>query len=939
MQHPSPAAPPFCRPAPDRQSALCRFIALLILLLAAGLPAATSAGQAAEAGPNKDAPLAANSFTRNPDLPAWANLAASIPEADTSSAVVMRLAETRFRIAERPQVLLRRVLQVNDASGLAGVGQNQILFQPDYQQVVLHAARILRGGQVIDKLATINVRFVQRESNDELAVFTGWVAAVIVVDDLRVGDSVELTYSIVGDNPVYRGQFFDSATWDAMLPVRRRIVAVDAPRDRKIHYRLIGAGEEAGLTPRETLNGDRRILSFEGRDLPPIDLDPYIPADAAPLRWLQFSEFRDWHEVTRWATDLFPTVPLPAVFDPLLADLRHQPNDVARVMKALAFVQNDIRYLSMSLGENSHRPFAPATVFERRYGDCKDKSLLLVSLLNQSGIRAVPVLLSTQNRKNLATLLPSPLDFNHVIVRVTIGQRDYYLDPTLRDQVGSPDVLGQAHGDTLVLAVEPGGGKLERIPPADDALITDRRFERVAIDRLDQPATLEVRLEYAGLTAESLRGSFASLRPAQIHKHYAGALDRRYRDAELIGEPRMRDDRSKNRLTVELSYRLPQLVGQDGDGWFVPYQANNLAELFNVPNNSRRTQPLALPAYPMIGEYEFELTLPENVEAFRQPVHRSLGPEQAKFTQDLSMKGRTARARVSLRLLTDRIEAPEVPRFLEDLRYAGSLIKNAFGFDKGDLKITRQTVPFKQATREMLERAVQGASKTITDARLSGRDLAGAYCERALAQSYLGNNREARADAAEALRRLPNGPDTLKCHGTVEYLAGNLAAGQADFSRAIVLGLADADTRFKRGLAAYYLASYRDAAEDFEAARQTADSPTTAARAEYWRLLSLRQAGVTAGSPVLASDAWPAPAIRALTGAATNAEVLEKAHENSGSALELALMEAYFYLGQQALLRGERFKANAYFKQAAEKEALHSILHHSIARERARLTP
>lgn len=914
----------------------------MILLLAAWLLAAAAATQAAEVAPNKEAPPGANSFARNPDLPAWANLAASIPEADTSSAVVLRLAETRFRVAEQPQVLLRRVLQVNDASGLAGVGQNQIMFQPDYQQLVLHAARILRGGQVIDKLATINVRFVQRESNDELAVFTGWVAAVIVVDDLRVGDSVELTYSIVGDNPVYKGRFFDSATWDAALPVLRRSVTVDAPRDRKIQYRLIGAGENAGLTPRETLRGERRILSFEARDLPPIDLDPYIPADAAPLRWLQFSEFGDWDEVTRWAADLFPTAPLPAVFDPLLADLRRQPNDVERVMKALAFVQNDIRYVSMSLGENSHRPFAPATVFARRYGDCKDKSLLLVSLLSQSGIRAVPVLLSTQNRRNLATLLPSPLAFNHVIVRVTIGRRHYYLDPTLRDQVGSPDVLGQAHGDTQVLAVERNGGnggKLERIPPADEALITDRRFERVAIDRLDQPATLEVRLEYAGLTAESLRGSFASLRPAQIHKHYAGALDRRYRDAELIGEPRMQDDRSKNRVTVELSYRIPQLVGQDGDAWFVPYQANNLVELFNVPNNSRRTQPLVLPAYPMIGEYEFELTLPDNVEAFRQPVHRSLGPEQAKFTQELTVKGRTARARVSLRLLTDRIEPPEVPRFLEDLRYAGGLIKNAVVFDQGDLKVTRQTVPFKQATREMLDRVVRQASKTITDARLSGRDLAGAYCERALAQSYLGNSREARADAAEALRRLPNGPDTLKCHGTVEYLAGDLAAGHADFSRAIVLGLADADTRFKRGLAAYYLADYRDAADDFDAARQAADSAAVAARAEYWRLLSLRQAGVTAGKPLLSGDDWPAPAVRALTGAASSAEVLEKAHENSGSALELALMEAYFYLGQQALLRGERFKASAYFKQAAEKEALQSILHHSIARERARLTP
>ena len=41
----------------------------------------------------------------------------------------------------------------------------------------------------------------------------------------------------------------------------------------------------------------------------------------------------------------------------------------------------EIRYYSVSLGESSHRPHTPAEVLRNRYGDCKDKSLLLVTIL------------------------------------------------------------------------------------------------------------------------------------------------------------------------------------------------------------------------------------------------------------------------------------------------------------------------------------------------------------------------------------------------------------------------------------------------------------------------------------------------------------------------------------------------------------------------------
>ena len=61
-------------------------------------------------------------------------------------------------------------------------------------------------------------------------------------------------------------------------------------------------------------------------------------------------------------------------------------------MLALQFVQNKIRYVSLSFGSNAYHPHHPDEVLQNRYGDCKDKSLLLLSLLRAAGIQAWPAL-------------------------------------------------------------------------------------------------------------------------------------------------------------------------------------------------------------------------------------------------------------------------------------------------------------------------------------------------------------------------------------------------------------------------------------------------------------------------------------------------------------------------------------------------------------------
>ena len=54
-------------------------------------------------------------------------------------------------------------------------------------------------------------------------------------------------------------------------------------------------------------------------------------------------------------------------------------------------MQDEVRYLGLENGISAYKPSSPNKVYNQRFGDCKDKSLLLVTMLNQMNIEAYPV--------------------------------------------------------------------------------------------------------------------------------------------------------------------------------------------------------------------------------------------------------------------------------------------------------------------------------------------------------------------------------------------------------------------------------------------------------------------------------------------------------------------------------------------------------------------
>src|SRR4029079_10389972 len=126
------------------------------------------------------------------------------------------------------------------------------------------------------------------------------------------------------------------------------------------------------------------------RDVPAARAPDDVPEDHDLVPWVELSDLTRWDQGVAWGLDLFepPKVtarPLVELADSIRTS---EATAEARTLAVIHKVQDDIRYFALSIAESSHRPAAPEVVLERRFGDCKDKSLLAVALLRELGIDA-----------------------------------------------------------------------------------------------------------------------------------------------------------------------------------------------------------------------------------------------------------------------------------------------------------------------------------------------------------------------------------------------------------------------------------------------------------------------------------------------------------------------------------------------------------------------
>lgn len=536
-------------------------------------------------------------------------------------------------------------------------------------------------------LGKSSFQIVQREENLEQSVLTGLSTAVFAIPGVDVGDEVSFTATIAERDPTLGEKVFgliQLPTVDIGGIFRTRVLQ---EKEGSLAW-----GTSPDLTPSQVASEKELIVTL---DNPKSSNFPQgAPGRFGMGRIVEWSSFSDWAQVSSTFWNHFNQASVIPKDSPLLAEianLANASNDPAvRARAALKLVQDRVRYVFVGLETGNYTPAPAALTWERRYGDCKGKTALLLAILKELAIPAEAVLVNQAGLDGIESRLPSPGLFDHVLVRAIINGKAYWLDGT---QLVSPKLDNiSPPAFRTGLPLRSAGSVLETIRPTSIDL--PMLLEVVEIDAtqgIDQPSHIKTRRIMHGPDVVQYRAGLAALAGDDLNRTIRGFMQ--YSENARNGEETSwAFDEDSGSLTM--NWKATQKLdweNDDGTVWtYIPGAGFNPPDKLERPLEQDQKAPWAV-EQPYFKCYITTIRLPKDQGRLRwtysaKRVNRVLGGME--YYRLASIKGGVVQTIMSRRAVATELspeEAKTLNSAIPDFDNAKSYIyQTKVGADAGN---------------------------------------------------------------------------------------------------------------------------------------------------------------------------------------------------------------------------------------------------------------
>lgn len=218
----------------------------------------------------------------------------------------------------------------------------------------------------------------------------------------------------------------------------------------------------------------------------------------------------DWYTMLLKRTDLTVSPELKSTIDSIQSNSTNTLETVASIFN---WVQHNVKYVAYEDGLGGFIPRPPTTVFDRKFGDCKDMAVLQQTMLAEAGIKAHVAWIGTRHKNYTYEQLPSPGCDNHMIAAYKSPEEKwYFLDATgTYTPFGHPSEFIQ--GKEALVHIDDDNYEIIEVEKVDARRNLSQDNVTITIDDLDihgtGVATFEgyplTGLKYALLDADSIK--------------------------------------------------------------------------------------------------------------------------------------------------------------------------------------------------------------------------------------------------------------------------------------------------------------------------------------------------------------------------------------------------------------------------------------------------
>lgn len=140
-------------------------------------------------------------------------------------------------------------------------------------------------------------------------------------------------------------------------------------------------------------NENYKIYTWEMKDIPKFKIEEYRPPSNYLSPYLIFSTSKDWSNIVVKLYKEFhkKTKPDSSIKKKARKLIKEEKSDKGKILKIYKFITKDIKKITLPLGQDGYYPHKASKVLKNFYGDIRDKSSLLISLLKAAKFKPFPV--------------------------------------------------------------------------------------------------------------------------------------------------------------------------------------------------------------------------------------------------------------------------------------------------------------------------------------------------------------------------------------------------------------------------------------------------------------------------------------------------------------------------------------------------------------------
>ena len=394
-------------------------------------------------------------------FPIYINISAFAIQPDEEDAYIVLLDEERKEIHEDGSYTSTTHVKykILKEGALRSLGEKEIDYLSATEKVEIIKALVIKP----------NGRKIRAKKIQDVSPYSGYPSysdlktKIITMRDMAVGDVMEIEYRIIAMHSRMPGQTWGTFYFFDSVPMDISRFVLTAPSATQIHIKNENLDMEPVITYSE--DGATKTYTWERKDCPKVEREYMMPGMRDFCPYLTYSTIDDWQKIATWfwgiAEDKMSVT--PEIAEAARDITSSSENKKDKIKALLQYFQDNIRYVSMSFGLNAFEPHPAHEVFENKYGDCKDQTVLLIAMLKSLGIDAYPVLVRYgQKAYPLARVAPSPTEFTHVIVYADIDGQDLWLDP-LEEGIDLGEIPYSLTEERLFI-LRPEGGEFVDLP-------------------------------------------------------------------------------------------------------------------------------------------------------------------------------------------------------------------------------------------------------------------------------------------------------------------------------------------------------------------------------------------------------------------------------------------------------------------------------------------